>query len=82
MSDQPEPPSENRSPKSDRPGVWSVLQSIFAAAFGVQSERARERDFTRGRPLPYIVGGLVFTIVLIVGLIVVVQLVIAQAGVQ
>lgn len=75
------PDSEGNDPVPARPGIAAVIQSIVAAAFGVQSERARERDFTRGRPLPYILGGALFTLVLIVALILVVQLVLAGAGV-
>jgi nitric oxide reductase large subunit len=63
------------------PGFWAVLQSVLAAAFGVQSEAARRRDFTQGRALPYILGGVVFTLLLIVGLILLVRLVLRQAGV-
>ena len=64
-----------------RPGFWALVQSILAAAFGVQSESARQRDFTQGRPLPYIIGGLIFTVLLVVGLILLVRLVLRLAGV-
>ncbi|HDZ09592.1 DUF2970 domain-containing protein [Pseudohongiella sp.] len=44
---------------------WQVLQSIVGAAFGVQSRRRREGDFTSSSPFPFIVGGLLFTAVFI-----------------
>jgi uncharacterized membrane protein len=56
-------------------GFWQVLKSILAAALGVQSEANRELDFTQGKPLYYIVGGLIFTLIFIVSLLAVVQLV-------
>jgi uncharacterized membrane protein YidH (DUF202 family) len=63
-----------------RPTLLQVIQSILAAAFGVQSQKARERDFTRGSPLPYIIGGVVFTVLLIVVLIVIVNMVLSGVG--
>ena len=80
MTATPRPDPGDSGPGPARPGLLAIIQSILAAAFGVQSERARERDFTRGRPLPYIIGGAVFTLVLIVALVLVVQLVLAGAG--
>lgn len=76
------PADEERDEDSvARPGFWQVVQSILAAAFGVQTEEARRRDFTRGNPLAYIIGGVVFTVVLIVLLVVVVRIVLSQSGV-
>ncbi len=47
--------------------------SVAAAAFGVQSEKNRQRDFTHASPWPYIAGGLLFTAVFITILVVVVK---------
>lgn len=71
---------DDRNEHPPRPTFWQVVQSILAAAFGVQSEAARKRDFTRGSPLPYIIGGIVFTVLLIVVLIVIVNIVLSSAG--
>ncbi|BFM07130.1 DUF2970 domain-containing protein [Halioxenophilus aromaticivorans] len=48
------------------------IGSICAAAFGVQSKDNLDKDFSSNRVLPYIVGGVLFTItfVLIVALVV------------
>jgi len=40
---------------------WQVLLSVLAAAFGVQSGKNRQRDFSRGRPLHFVVIGLLAT---------------------
>ncbi len=43
------------------PGFISVFVSAFAALFGVQSSKNHNRDFTRGKPIHYIVVGLIVT---------------------
>lgn len=53
-----------------------VMGSVLAAGFGVQSKENKVRDFSRGKPLHFIIAGLTFTVALLVGLIVVVNLVI------
>lgn len=39
----------------DKPGFWQVVLSVLAALFGVQTETNRQRDFSAGNPLVYIV---------------------------
>ena len=62
------------------PGFLQMLSSVAAAFFGVQSRANRERDFTRGKPIHFILMGLGFTAAFVVGLIVVVRIIMAQAG--
>lgn len=45
--------------------VWQVIKSTLAAALGVQSEAARERDFSRGNASTFIIAGFVFTAVFV-----------------
>jgi len=54
----------------------NVLQSVFAAALGVQSSKNRERDFQEGSAGTFIVAGLIFTALFIASVIAVVQMVI------
>ena len=42
-------------------GFFSVVQSVLAAGFGVQSRRNRERDFKHGKAVHFIVAGLIAT---------------------
>jgi uncharacterized membrane protein YidH (DUF202 family) len=63
------------------PGFLQVLGSVLAAMFGVQSRTRHERDFARGKPVHYIVTGLVLTLVFVLVLWVVVKLIMALAGV-
>ena len=46
-------------------GFWSVVQSVLAAGIGVQSKANKERDFTHGKPLHFIVGGLIGTVLFV-----------------
>jgi len=49
-----------------------VMQSIMAAAFGVQSSRKRDLDITHGKPSTFILAGLIFVllfILILVGLV-------------
>lgn len=66
--------------QDQRPTFWQVVLSVLAAAFGVQSQRARERDFTYGNPAAYLIGGAIFTISFILVLVMIVKLVLRANG--
>jgi len=68
------PAADNRS--SSSPSVWRLLKSAVAAAFGVQSKENLQADFSQTSPLPFIIIGVVFTVIFVFGLIGVVSLVI------
>ena len=63
------------------PSLWQVTKSVLAAGFGVQSNENRERDFKYGKPGQFIVIGLVFTVLFILGVWGLVMLVMNLAGV-
>ena len=44
-------------------GFWNVVQSVLAAMIGVQSRKNRERDFAQGKPIHFIVGGVIGTLI-------------------
>lgn len=60
--------------------AWQVIKSSLAAALGVQTEAARQRDFTEGRAGPFIIAGIVFTAVFVLVLVLVVRTVLNNAG--
>ncbi|AKO52685.1 hypothetical protein ABA45_09925 [Marinobacter psychrophilus] len=62
-----------------RPSLLKVMQSISAGALGVQSSKRHQEDFANPSPWAYIVGGILFTILLIGGLILLVNVVLATA---
>jgi hypothetical protein len=67
-------PGEDAS-KDKPPTFWQMLHSVMAAAFGVQSGKNRERDFTHGKPAHFVILGLLFTALFAATLFSIVQLV-------
>lgn len=61
--------------KQTSPSIVEVALSVIAAAFGVQSRKNSERDFSTGNPFIFIVFGLIFTILFVMTIIVVVSLI-------
>jgi hypothetical protein len=74
-----EPPAVdgNGGPPAPVP-LGAVLRSVLAAAFGVQSARNKERDFSQGNYRHFIIGGIVFTVLFVLTLVLVVRLVLAS----
>jgi hypothetical protein len=60
--------------------LFSVLFSVLASMFGVQSASKHEADFTHGKPIHYILAGLLVTIVFVLTLWGVVRLVLSFVG--
>ena len=56
--------------------LFQVMSSVLAASFGVQSKENKVRDFTRGKPVHFILAGLFFTIFFLLALILLVNLVV------
>jgi len=56
--------------------LGQVMGSVLAAGFGVQSKDNKVRDFSRGKPLQFIVAGLIFTTLFLLGLVTIVNLVV------
>jgi len=53
----------------------NLIQSVLAAAFGVQSEKKRKQDFQQASPIHLIVVGVMFLAIFIALVIFVVSLV-------
>lgn len=69
-----------QSTDDQAPGLWQIISSVFAAAFGVQSKKNRERDFQHGKPVVFIIAGIIGTIVFIATVYAIVSTVLSQAG--
>ena len=54
---------------ANKPGFLKVVQSVLASAFGVQSQQKYQQDFSQSAIAPYIVVGIVFVVLLVLGLI-------------
>ena len=76
-------PADDRDTKTsddDKPlTFWQIAGSAAAAAFGVQNRANRERDFKRGKPLHFIIAGIVFTAVFVLVVVFVVRMVLSSA---
>lgn len=68
---------DNTRGKNKGPGLLKVLQSVLAGAFGVQSSKRHEEDFSSHSPWPYIVAGIIFTVGFVVVLALIVSWVLA-----
>ena len=53
-----------------------VVGSVFAAGLGVQSRENKMRDFSRGKPVQFIIAGLLFTGMFLLALVTVVNVVV------
>jgi len=53
----------SQQPSKRGTGLSNVLKSTAAAAFGVQSQANRERDFSQGKPVHFIIAGVAATVV-------------------
>ena len=63
----------NKTKKSS--SITSIVKSVVAAFIGVQSNKNRERDFAHGKPIHFIIIGVIFVILFIGALISVVSMV-------
>ncbi|MHC8407575.1 DUF2970 domain-containing protein [Pseudomonas sp. TMB3-21] len=63
------------------PTLWQMVHSVLAAALGVQSGKNRERDFTHGKPIHFVILGVLFTAIFAVTLFGVVKLILHLAGI-
>ena len=60
--------SDNEKSKK-KPGLFSIIQSVLAAMFGVQSDTKREQDFEQGNISDYIFAGIIAVIIFILTII-------------
>ena len=55
-----------------KPKLKQVIQSVLAAAIGVQSKANRERDFEQGSMSSYLVVGAIATVLFVLSLVAIV----------
>lgn len=74
MTDRQQDDHHNNDNKPTQVSTLDVILSVFRAWFGVQTEENRKRDFNSNDPTPFIVAGIIFTLIMIVGVIIAVKL--------
>lgn len=62
------------------PTLWQTVLSVLASFFGVQSHENRVRDFSAGKPMVFIAVAIVLTVVFVLSLVLVVKLMLRNAG--
>lgn len=58
-----------------QPSLIDVVKSVLSAAFGVQSEKNRQKDFKQGSLPIYLIAGLIFTIAFVSLIVMLVRMV-------
>ena len=71
---------DSKDRDEEKPNFFQLVLSVFAAGFGVQSSKNRERDFKHGSIKVFIVAGLIAVALFISAIVTVVSLVIDQAA--
>jgi hypothetical protein len=64
-----------------KPSFWQIVFSTMAAFLGVQSNKNRVRDFKHGNIYAYIVAGLIFTVIFIGCIVLIIKVVLHNAGI-
>jgi hypothetical protein len=72
--------NETEQEEKNKISILSLMGSIFASAFGVQTNKNRERDFKHGKFHHFIIGGIVFAVLFVLAVIGIVKMVMSTAG--
>ncbi|MDF2445586.1 MAG: hypothetical protein K0S46_822 [Moraxellaceae bacterium] len=65
---------------SQEVNAFTVVGSVFRAWFGVQTEENRQRDFNANKPGAFIAAGIIFTVLMIIGVIIAVNIALSGTG--
>lgn len=74
------PVTQEPASPAHKSSLLSLVGSILAGAFGVQSSKNRERDFSQGKTLHFAIAGTVFTVIFIATIVTIVNIVLKKAG--
>jgi len=72
-------PREQGTPRK-QPSLIEVIGSVLSSFFGVQSSKARHRDFKHGRAGVFIAVGIGLTALFVLTVLLIVKLVLKHAG--
>jgi hypothetical protein len=74
------PASGQQDKTSQDVNALTVVVSVFRAWFGVQTEENRQRDFNANKPGAFIAAGIIFTVLMIIGVIIAVNIALSGTG--
>ncbi len=63
-------------PQKRKLGFWHYIKTSLAAAVGVQSNKNREVDFSQASIVPYVITGVIFTVLFVLTLVFIVSLIV------
>ena len=69
----------SQKPQHESLSLLEMLQSTLWAAMGVQKRENRIRDFSRGNPVHFILMGIAFTTLFVLGMVGLVHLILATS---
>lgn len=65
-----------KPPTPRRPSLLQLLKAVSGALVGVQSEQQRQQDFHSQSVLPFLIAGIIGTVLFVLVLLVIVKLVV------
>lgn len=71
--------SEDTENKKKKVSPFALMGSVVAGAFGVQTNKNRERDFQQGKFHHFVIGGILFAVLFVLFIVGVVKLVMSAA---
>ena len=66
--------------KEKKISPFALMGSVVASAFGVQTNKNRERDFQQGKFHHFVIAGIIFAVLFILAVAGIVKLVMSSAG--
>ncbi|MDX1693028.1 MAG: DUF2970 domain-containing protein [Ketobacteraceae bacterium] len=72
--------NDEQEQEQEKISFLSMIQSVVAGIFGVQSDKNRQKDFRKGDASQFIVLGIVATLILMITMIMIVRSVLESAG--
>ncbi len=70
---------EGETGETEGIGFVNVMKSVFAAFFGVQSNKNRERDFSSGKFVHFLIAGIILLLLFMAAVLGAVQYMLATA---
>ena len=67
--------------KEKKVSPFALMGSVVASAFGVQTNKNRERDFQQGKFHHFVIGGIIFAVLFVLAVAGIVKIVMSNAGV-